>query len=155
MHESESFLVWTLSDVKNYFRKQFLHKVLYKYHSKKNWSVLSYKMALKKMDFPFFLKMWFGHGRVTFLAKKILKKPHPKICISFGGSLPIAQIKRCHINPSLPQWIVGLLQWQIGFKSPNFNLKSERLLVLFVSSKMAQGSLGLPVLASKSVISVP
>ena len=44
---------------------------------------------------------------------------------------------------------VGLLQWKIGFKSPNIYLKSERLLVLFVWSKMAQGSLGLPVLDSE------
>ena len=44
---------------------------------------------------------------------------------------------------------VGLLQWKIGFKSPNIYLKSERLLVLFVWSKMAQGSLGLPVFASE------
>ena len=44
---------------------------------------------------------------------------------------------------------VGLLQWKIGFKSPNIYLKSEWLLVLFVWSKMAQGSLGLPVLDSE------
>ena len=28
------------------------------------------------------------------------KAKHPKLCISFGGSMPIAQIKRCHLTPS-------------------------------------------------------
>ena len=53
------------------------------------------------------------------------------------------------------QWIVGLFQWKIDFKSPNFYLKFERLLVFFVWSKIAQGSLELPVLASESVLSGP
>ena len=45
-------------------------------------------------------KMWFGRGRVTFLAKKNSEKAKlPQICISFGGSMPIAQIKRCHLTP--------------------------------------------------------
>ena len=29
------------------------------------------------------------------------------------------------------QWIVGILQWEICFKLPNFYLKSKRLLVFF------------------------
>ena len=49
------------------------------------------------------------------------------------------------------QRIDGLLQWKIGFKSPNFHLNSESLLVFFDWSKMAQGSFGLPVLDSESV----
>ena len=44
--------------------------------------------------------MRFGRGRVTFLAKKNSEKAKlPQICISFGGSMPIAQIKRCHLTP--------------------------------------------------------
>ena len=49
----------------------------------------------------------------------------------------------------------GAPLWKIGFKLQNFYLKSKRLLVLFILSKMAQGSLGLPVLASESVLSSP
>ena len=45
---------------------------------------------------------------------------------------------------------MGILQWKKGFKSLNFYLKPQRLLVFFVWSKMAQGSLGLPVLPSDS-----
>ena len=45
--------------------------------------------------------MWFDHGRVTFLTKKNSgKAKSPKICISFGGSMPIAQIKSGNLTPS-------------------------------------------------------
>ena len=45
--------------------------------------------------------MRFDHGRVTFLMKKNSEKAKlPKICISFGGSMPIAQIKSGHLTPS-------------------------------------------------------
>ena len=48
-------------------------------------------------------KMWFDQNRVTFLAQKNSEKAkHPKICICFGGSMPIAQIKRCHLPPRPP-----------------------------------------------------
>ena len=53
------------------------------------------------------------------------------------------------------QWIEGLLQWKIGYKLQKFYLNSKRLLVFFVWSKMVQGSLRLPVLASKSILSGP
>ena len=49
----------------------------------------------------------------------------------------------------------GAPSMEIGFKLPNFYLKFERLLVFFGWSKMALGSLGLPVFASKSVLSCP
>ena len=51
--------------------------------------------------------------------------------------------------------IVVLLQWKIGFKSQSFYLKSQRLQVFFGCSKKAQGSLGLPVLASEGFLSGP
>ena len=44
--------------------------------------------------------MWFDHDRVTFLTKKISEKAKPpKLFIGFGGSMPIAQIKICHLSP--------------------------------------------------------
>ena len=59
------------------------------------------KWRFKNWTFHCIFKMWFDHGRVTFLAKKNSEKAkHPKICVSFGGSMPIAQIKRCHLTPS-------------------------------------------------------
>ena len=36
-----------------------------------------------------------------------------------------------HTAVSEAQWIVGLLQWKIIFKSPSFYMKSKRLLVFF------------------------
>ena len=57
-----------------------------------------------------------------------------------------------HTAVSEAQWIVGLLQWKIGFKSPNFSLKSKRL-NFFVWSQMALGSHGLRLLATESVLS--
>ena len=56
---------------------------------------------------------------------------------------------------SVPRGTGGLLQWEMVFKSPNFDLKSKRLQVFFVWSKKAQGSFGLPVLASESILSGP
>ena len=45
--------------------------------------------------------MRFDHGRVTFLTKKNSEKAKlPQICISFGGSMQIAQIKSGHLTPS-------------------------------------------------------
>ena len=51
-------------------------------------------MALQKMDFPLYFLNLIGPGRVTFLAEKknYEKAKLPKICLSFGGSMPIAQI---------------------------------------------------------------
>ena len=65
------------------------------------WGAFSLKKwRFKKLISHCILKMWFGRGRVTFLAKKNSEKAKlPKICISFGGSMPIAQIKRCHLSP--------------------------------------------------------
>ena len=48
---------------------------------------------------------------------------------------------------------MGILQWELGFKLQNVYFKFESLLIFFVWSKIAQGSLGLPVLASESVLS--
>ena len=64
---------------------------------------------------------------------------------------------RCALSTAVleAQRIVGLLQWKIGFKSENFHLKSESLLVFFVWSKVAQGSLRLHVSASESSLSGP
>ena len=103
-HESESvgFLVWSLPGVQNCFWKQFLHKVLYNYYSEGFCGAF----CLKKWRFKNWishciLKMWFDHDKVTFLAKKkSAKAKHPKICVSIGVSMPIAQIKRCHWTPS-------------------------------------------------------
>ena len=71
----------------------------------------------------------------------------------FGNFLLMAQNK--HTTVSEAPWIVGLLQWRIVLKSPNFNLKSERLQVFFVWSKIAKGSFGLPVLDSESFLNGP
>ena len=49
----------------------------------------------------------------------------------------------------------GAPSMEIGFKKQNVYLKSKRLLVFFVWSKMAKGSLGLPVLVSESIVSGP
>ena len=56
---------------------------------------------------------------------------------------------------SVPHWTVGLLQWKMGFKSPNFYLKSKRLQVFFVLSQMAQWSFGWPVFALEGDLSCP
>ena len=53
------------------------------------------------------------------------------------------------------QLIVGLLQWKTGFKLHFFYLKSKSLLVFFIWSKMAKGSLGFPPLASERNLSGP
>ena len=43
----------------------------------------------------------FDRGRVSFLAKqKSEKAKHSKICLSFGGSMPEAQFKRCPLTHS-------------------------------------------------------
>ena len=41
--------------------------------------------------------------------------------------------------------IVGLLQLKIGFKFLNFDFKTKRILVFFVWSKMAQGTMYFPL----------
>ena len=56
---------------------------------------------------------------------------------------------------SVAQRTVGLLQWKMVFKSPNFYLKSKRLRTFFASSNMAQLSFGLPVFALEGVIGDP
>ena len=56
---------------------------------------------------------------------------------------------------SVPRGTGGLLQWEMVFKSPNFYLKSKRIQVSFVVSKMAQWSFGLPELALEGVLSCP
>ena len=39
-------------------------------------------------------------GSLFWQKKNYEKAKHPKICLSFGGSIPIAQIKWCHLTPS-------------------------------------------------------
>ena len=56
---------------------------------------------------------------------------------------------------SVAQQTVGLLQWKMVFKSPNFYLKSKRLQTFFASSKMAKLSFGLPILALEGVLGDP
>ena len=57
-------------------------------------------MRLKKWISHCIFKMLFGRGRVPFLATKNSEKAKlPKICKSFCGSMPIAQLKRCHLSP--------------------------------------------------------
>ena len=52
--------------------------------------------------------MWFGRGMVTFLAKKNSERAElPKMCISFGGSMQIAQIKRCYLSSPPPIFMSG------------------------------------------------
>ena len=56
---------------------------------------------------------------------------------------------------SVARQTVGLLQWKMVFKLPNFYLKSKRFQTFFVFSKMAQLSIGLPVLALEGVLGGP
>ena len=112
-HESESagFLVRTLPVVRNQFWKQFSNKVLYNYCSKFFFGAFrSVFKKVKKWIFHCIFKKWFDLGRVLFLTKFFSEKAkHPKICLSFCGSMPEAQIKRCHLTPSPTKW-EGIMQ---------------------------------------------
>ena len=90
IHVFACFLVRALPEVRDQIWKQFFDKVLYNYSSKFYlWSVSPQKMALKKMDFPLYFQKVIWPGRVHFLMKFFSEKSkHPKICLSFGGSMP-------------------------------------------------------------------
>ena len=60
-------------------------------------------MAFKKLDFT------------LYFLKCDLAIVGPKICVSFGGSMPIAQIKRCHLTPSPTKGTKILLEYDIYF----------------------------------------
>ena len=74
--------------------------------------------------------MWSDHGKVTFLEKNffVKKAKHPKICLSFGGSMPIAQIKRCHLPPPL---LMQLYHLATSSKSGNIanELMNEHMII--------------------------
>ena len=60
------------------------------------------KITLEKINSSLFFFMWFDHGRVTFMAKINSKKDkHQKMCLCFGGSMPIAQIWKVPNNKFL------------------------------------------------------
>ena len=72
---------------------------------------------------------------------------------TFWTFSPVSLVKYTAVSVA---WsIVEFLQWKMVFKSPNFNLKSKRLKILFDLSIMAQLSFGLPVLALEGVLSCP
>ena len=72
---------------------------------------------------------------------------------AFWTFSPVSLVKYTAVSVA---WsIVEFLQWKMVFKSPNFNLKSKRLKILFDLSIMAQLSFGLPVLALEGVLGGP
>ena len=100
--ESAGFLVWELPEFQNLFWEAVFNQVLYNYYSLffcggfclKKW-------RLKKWIFHCTFKIWYDWGMVPFLAILFLKgQTAPKICLSFGDSMPEAQIKRCPLTPS-------------------------------------------------------
>ena len=56
---------------------------------KKNWSVLSLKLAFQKMDFPLYFQQLIrvGEGTVFFANFFHKKAEHAGICPSFGGNM--------------------------------------------------------------------
>ena len=96
------FSVWPLHEVKNWFWKQiwkentnisiqfFFLKCFGQYLKSQKW--ISYCIFKKSFD----------RCRVYFLKKFFFseKAKHPKICLSFGGCMPEAQIKQCPLTPS-------------------------------------------------------
>ena len=60
------------------------------------------KNGASQIGFPIvFLKCNLTKVGSFFCRKKNSEKAkHPKICVSFGGSMPITQIKWCHLTPS-------------------------------------------------------
>ena len=75
--------------------KSFLIKSLIIIIFKKNCGAFRLKKwRLKKWIFHYIFNIWFARGRVSFFSKQISENAkHPKICISFGGSMPESQIK--------------------------------------------------------------
>ena len=64
------------------------------------WSVFQ---KVKKWISHCIFKKWFDRGRVSFLTKFFSEKAKlPEICLSFGGSMPEAQIWKVSDNPRLP-----------------------------------------------------
>ena len=75
--------------------------------------------------------MWFGRGRVTFFAKKNSEKAKlPQICISFGGSMPIAQIKRFHLTPPSINTVIMTVSLYISYFGHEDYFRMSAMLVL-------------------------
>ena len=95
-------------------------------------------MRFKNLISHCILKLWFDHGRVTFLAKKNSEKAKPpKICVSFGGCMPIAQIKQCHLTPS--PTLLGNIKI-LWLNHANWCFQTI-LLVNSISNKMLRGAI--------------
>ena len=61
------------------------------------WSVFQ---KVKKWISHCIFKKWFDRGRVSFLTENFSEKAKlPKICLSFGGSMPEGQFKKCPLTP--------------------------------------------------------
>ena len=95
------FPVGAVLEAQNRIQNQFSFKVLYNYLSKKNSGVFqSINKKVKKMDLHCIFKMWFDQRRVYFLVKTNSEKAkHPRICPSFGGMMPEAQLRHAHLTP--------------------------------------------------------
>ena len=70
------------------------------YCKTKLWGVSSKKWRLKKSISHSILKCDLTGVESLFWQKKSEKAKYPKICLSFGVSMPEAQIKRCPLTPS-------------------------------------------------------
>ena len=80
------------------FPKAFLHKVMYNYYSKKFFEHFVLKNGASKNGFPIVCHL--AEAGSLFWQNNSEKAKLPKICISFCGSMPIAQIKSGHLTPS-------------------------------------------------------
>ena len=93
------------------------NKVLYNNNSKKNRGAICQEKWGLKNGFPVvFSKCVMNVVGCSFFAKKKSENAeHPKICLSFGGSMPEAQIKRCPLIRPLPVM-------QFGFRISKINV---------------------------------
>ena len=104
------FSVWPLPEVENWFRKHIwkenTHISILIFFLKSFGQYL--KKKVKKWISHCIFKKWFDWGRVHFLAKIFSEKAKlPKLCLSFGGSMPEAQIKQCPLTP--PNYYIWIM----------------------------------------------
>ena len=106
------FSVW-LPEVENWFRKQICNKNVH--ISILNFFFEEFRSLFWKVQkwiSHCIFKKWFDRGRVYFLAKHFSEKAKlPEICLSFGGSMPEAQIWKVSDNPRTKNWWETEARW--------------------------------------------
>ena len=75
-------------------------------------SLGQYLTKVKKWISHCIFETWFYGDRVSFSTEKFSEKAKlPKICLSFGGSMPEGKFKQCPLTPPPLPWVKVVKLW--------------------------------------------